>query len=70
VLKSLKAHEQTRDIPVICVSISDDLVPQALELGAVQYIRKPVDPGALLEGVKAAVLAQRQAATEIPTGGR
>lgn len=54
VLQELKSDERTRKIPVICVSISDDLAPRALELGAAQYIRKPVDPNTLLGAVRAA----------------
>jgi signal transduction histidine kinase/CheY-like chemotaxis protein len=54
ILQELKSNEQTRQIPVICVSISDDLAPQALELGAAQYIRKPVDPNTLLSAVRSA----------------
>ena len=71
ILRALKANEQTRSIPVICVSISDDLVPQAIKLGAVQYIRKPVDPSMLLEAVRSArALAAQQPENEIPTGRR
>ncbi|MBI2816258.1 MAG: response regulator [Acidobacteria bacterium] len=71
ILRALKANEQTRSIPVICVSISDDLMPQAIELGALQYIRKPVDPNALLEAVRLAhASATRAPEKEISAGRR
>ena len=71
ILRALKANEQTRSIPVICVSISDDLMPQAIELGALQYIRKPVDPNMLLEAVRSAhASAADTPENEIPAGRR
>lgn len=52
VLRRLKAHEKTRSIPVICLSISDDLSPQALQLGAARFIRKPLEPAMLLQVIE------------------
>ncbi|OFV95692.1 MAG: hypothetical protein A3H28_15550 [Acidobacteria bacterium RIFCSPLOWO2_02_FULL_61_28] len=49
VLRRLKADEKTRTIPVICISISEDLAPQALQLGAARFIRKPLEPATLLQ---------------------
>ncbi len=46
-IRELKEDEVTRDIPVImCTGImtSQDSLKMALEAGAVDYIRKPVDP--------------------------
>ena len=54
ILEALKSNDQTRHIPVVCVSISDDLSSRALALGAAQYIRKPVDPKALLNAIRSA----------------
>ncbi|MBI4459442.1 MAG: response regulator [Acidobacteria bacterium] len=54
VLRILKNSEQTRRIPVICVSISDDLAGQAKQLGAADYLRKPVEPPALLRAIESA----------------
>ena len=54
VLRALKANEQTRRIPVLCISISDDLSSQALQLGAVRYIRKPLEAATLSDAVRAA----------------
>ena len=54
VCRELRERTSTRSIPVVCVSISDDLCPRALELGAAQYIRKPVDASTLLDAVRSA----------------
>ena len=54
VLRILKTNEQTRRIPVICISISDDLSGQAMQLGAVEYLRKPLEPAALLRAIDSA----------------
>ena len=60
VLKQLKADERTRRIPVICLSVSEDLSAAALAGGAVQFLRKPLDTAALMRGIHAAIS---------PTGG-
>ena len=52
VLRRLKANERTRSIPVVCISISDDLSPQALQLGAALFIRKPLDTRKLLDAIE------------------
>lgn len=52
VLRRLKANEKTRSIPVVCISISDDLSPQALQLGAAQFIRKPIETKKLLDAIE------------------
>ena len=52
VLRKLKSNEKTRSIPVVCVSISDDLSPQALQLGAAYFLRKPLESARLLEAIE------------------
>ncbi|MBI3934877.1 MAG: response regulator, partial [Acidobacteria bacterium] len=54
VLKQLKSDERTRRIPVICLSVSEDLSSAALAGGAVQFLRKPLDAAALMRGIHAA----------------
>jgi signal transduction histidine kinase/DNA-binding response OmpR family regulator len=50
VLRELKQHEETKDIPIIIHSIVDNK-PQALSLGAVDFITKPTEPKQLLDVV-------------------
>ncbi|MFA5113626.1 MAG: response regulator [Candidatus Margulisiibacteriota bacterium] len=54
VCSRLRANEQTKDIPVIMVSVkaSDEDVKTGLGKGANGYISKPFDPFKLLEVVK------------------
>lgn len=52
VLRRLKANEKTRSIPVVCISISDDLSHQALQLGAAYFLRKPLESARLLEAIE------------------
>ena len=59
VLKQLKAHERTRRIPVICLSVSEDLSSPALAAGAAQFLRKPLDASALMRGIHAATSASK-----------
>jgi len=54
VLKQLKADTRTRRIPVICLSVSEELSSAALAGGAVQFLRKPLDSAALMLGIHAA----------------
>lgn len=53
VLEALKADPETRDIPVVIVSISPDGA-SALRLGASGHLEKPVDRERLLEAVSGA----------------
>ncbi|NOR51813.1 MAG: response regulator [Gammaproteobacteria bacterium] len=55
VLSQLKEDPATRDIPVIFVTAMDATMDEekGLELGAVDYIMKPVNPAILLARVKA-----------------
>jgi putative two-component system response regulator len=48
-LYAIKAQPQSKNIPIIFVTIEDDprLQEQTLELGAVDYLLKPVQPGIL-----------------------
>ncbi len=50
VLQKLKSKSETRDIPVIMVSISDN-VETGFALGAVGYVPKPVDERVLLSEI-------------------
>jgi len=56
-LNLLKRKEQTKDIPVIISSgFSDSInVQQALEAGAIDYIRKPIDPIELIARVRSTI---------------
>ena len=54
VLKQLKSDNRTRRIPVICLSVSEELSAAALAGGAVQFLRKPLDTAALMRGIHAA----------------
>jgi CheY-like chemotaxis protein len=53
-LDQLKKNDETRDIPVIIVSaVTDALnIQKTFDLGAVDYIEKPVDIKALLSKVE------------------
>ncbi|HEX9090308.1 MAG TPA: response regulator, partial [Anaerolineales bacterium] len=46
VLSRLKANEETREIPVIVISASNDLksVVRGIQLGAEDYLPKPFEP--------------------------
>ena len=55
VLRHLKASENVRSVPVICISVSEDFSPQALRLGAVQFLRRPLDAGTLMRAIHAAM---------------
>ena len=54
VLKELQSNPETKDIPVIFVTAMNETndEKQGLELGAVDYITKPVRPAILLARVK------------------
>ncbi|MBN2103783.1 response regulator [bacterium] len=54
-IKNLKANESTREIPVIMftgVMTTSEHLELALEAGAVDYIRKPLDPIELLARIR------------------
>ena len=48
VLRELKADPETRDIPVIMVTMTDDR-EQGYALGATEFLTKPVDRGQLVQ---------------------
>ncbi|MBI4645220.1 MAG: response regulator [Bacteroidia bacterium] len=56
-LKYLKTLEKTKEIPILIVSAmtSSDHVQCALDAGAMDYIRKPIDSFELLARVKSAL---------------
>jgi CheY-like chemotaxis protein len=49
---ALKADPQTRDIPIMFVTIDENVAERSRELGAVAYLRKPVRADKLLEVVQ------------------
>nr|NQU92345.1 response regulator [Bacteroidota bacterium] len=51
VLQELKANPQTKDIPVIVMSVSDDK-DTGFALGAIGYINKPVDKHILISQIR------------------
>lgn len=54
VCRRLKANEETKEIPVVFVTGHQDEEERkkGLELGAVDYLTKPVDPALVMEKVK------------------
>jgi DNA-binding response OmpR family regulator len=54
VCQHLKSQKQTRDIPIIFMSARDDTADKAkaFELGAADYITKPIQAGKLLACIK------------------
>mgnify|MGYP006294671005 FL=1 len=50
-LKKLRAHEETKDLPVVIISSmgNDVLESQLLESGVVAIIRKPLSPAKVME---------------------
>jgi two-component system sensor histidine kinase/response regulator len=64
VLAELKADPETRDIPVVVISISQER-PSAFRLGAADYLEKPVDRERLLEVVGRARAAKEESDTAV-----
>lgn len=62
-LKRLRSHERTRDIPAIAVSASAQPadIHRALKAGFAAYLTKPLDLTELLQAVQAHLHAQRSA---------
>lgn len=62
VCRQLKANEKTRDIPVIFVTAHSDPEQETLglELGAVDFIAKPINPSVLRARVRTHVLLKYQ----------
>ena len=50
-LNALKSNEETRHIPVLVISITDD-VERAFALGAAEYLTKPIDRRKLLKLIR------------------
>ena len=63
VCRQLKAHEATRDIPVIFVTAHSDeeAETRGLEAGAVDFISKPINPKIVRARVKTHLTLKRQA---------
>ncbi|MGB0599531.1 MAG: response regulator [Rubripirellula sp.] len=61
-LKAIKNDEQTKDIPVVMLSVSVVDQDRALDSGARFFIRKPFIGPALVEAVAAATAPSQQAA--------
>lgn len=49
---ALKADPATRDIPVVFVTVDEEVAIRSQELGAVAYLRKPVRADRLLDVVR------------------
>jgi diguanylate cyclase (GGDEF)-like protein len=62
VCEHLKANEATRDIPVIFVTAHDDVAAETrgLELGAVDFIAKPINPAIVRVRVRTHLTLKRQ----------
>ncbi|HEY89814.1 MAG TPA: GAF domain-containing protein [Thermoflexia bacterium] len=58
VLELLKRVPETAAIPVVIVSVINESKKQGLELGAVDYLTKPVDTGELLNVINTAISRQ------------
>ncbi|MDK2841466.1 MAG: adenylate cyclase [Anaerophaga sp.] len=56
-LKNLKLNSKTQDIPVIIISSfsSSDKVKEALEAGAIDYVRKPIETDELIARARSAM---------------
>jgi DNA-binding response OmpR family regulator len=60
VLEEIRAHVATAGLPVIMLTArTDDTESQALELGAQDYLTKPVQPRSLVARVKAVLKRTR-----------
>jgi DNA-binding response OmpR family regulator len=60
VLEELRAHVVTSSLPVIMLTArTDDTETQALELGAQDYLTKPVQPRSLVARVRAVLKRTR-----------
>lgn len=58
-IKRLKKNEKTKDIPVIMLTgimINSEHLKMALEAGAIDYIRKPIDEVELISRIKSMLL--------------
>jgi two-component system sensor histidine kinase/response regulator len=64
VLAELKSLPETRDIPVVMVSISQERLA-AFRLGAAEYLEKPVDREQLIEAVGRVRAASQESSTAV-----
>ena len=51
-LKELKAHPKHRYIPVIMLLSDNQLIEKSLELGAIDYLNKPINPMVLKQRIE------------------
>jgi DNA-binding response OmpR family regulator len=60
VLRFLRANPLHRDIPVIFLTARVDAISQrtGIDIGAVEYLTKPITPDALIERVRAVLLSR------------
>jgi signal transduction histidine kinase/ActR/RegA family two-component response regulator/HAMP domain-containing protein len=62
VLRMLKADARTRMVPVIAVSVNDELAGKVLQSGASMFLRKPVEMATFLRAIRAACAGTAQRA--------
>mgnify|MGYP003345805368 CR=1 FL=1 len=63
VLRMLKADARTRLVPVIGVSVNDELAGKVLQSGASMFLRKPVEMATFLRAIRAACAGTAQRTT-------
>jgi two-component system cell cycle response regulator len=62
--RKIKSDPQLQTVPVVLISATlprDITAASALAAGASKFVRRPIDPGALLEGIEDCLEAARQA---------
>ena len=69
--KALRAHERTRELPVVVLTAETDLrvAKHAYELGVVGFFTKPFDPAALAGFVRGVIADVTGRARPAPAGG-
>lgn len=60
VLRMLKSDPRTRPVPVIGVSVNDELAGKVLQSGASMFLRKPVEMATFLRAIRAASASAAQ----------
>ncbi|MSO21150.1 MAG: response regulator [Acidobacteria bacterium] len=54
VLRMLKGNPKTRTVPVISLSVNDELAGKVLQAGATLFLRKPVEMATFLRAIRSA----------------